>query len=43
MKFKLYRRDELTLPKLLRVVSHCHDKEALILLPEELSKESWGN
>lgn len=38
MKFKLYRKDELTLPKLLQVVSQCHDKEALILVPEKQVK-----
>ena len=31
---KLFRTDNLTLAKLLDVVSHYHDKEALILLPE---------
>ena len=35
LKFKLYRKDELTLPKLLGVVSQYHDKEALVLVPEE--------
>ena len=35
LKSKLYRTDGLTLSKLLEVVSQYHDKEPLILVPEE--------
>ena len=35
LKSKLYRTDGLTLSKLLEVVSQYHDKEALILVPDE--------
>ena len=35
LKSKLYRIDDLTLSKLLEVVSQYHDQDALVLLPEE--------
>ena len=34
LKSKLYREDNLTLTKLIEVVSSCHDKEALVLVPK---------
>ena len=35
LKSKLYRSENLTLSKLLKVVSQCHDKDALILVQTE--------
>ena len=43
MKSKLYREEILTLGKLIEIVGHYHDKEALILLPESVNRVSQGD
>ena len=39
----MYREETLTLGKLMEIVGHYHDKEALILLPEYINRLSQGD